>query len=552
MADSFNPYRDWLGLADGQRPATHYGLFGLKPLESDAAEIRKAIARLAAKVRGVRPGSRKREWQEIIQELSVAKACLTDPAAKASYDAQLRARGSTTGKSRSAAPMAVPPTPPQAKGVAPPAAKGKPGASTQPKPTVKPTKALPPTKDALPPAAGSGVSAPPKPTPRPVWEDEWADEPPPAERPEFPVIFSRTPNAVPGSARPPAAPPQAGDPPPVREWSPSPGGQAPAPGSPQGPQVPPPPVPGAPQGYPAVPPINPAQAGHMRPGAAGYPVDNMSFAPDPEANQIAIPVDIFWDPDEEEIPERTWTVAGLAITFLLSLVVLLVTLGGLLMYDRYAKNLAAARARQSDRAVVAKPPAVLPRPTVSDPRKSASEEFARKKASLQQNLTELVAALARRDMAAAQALVAQARANAQSPDEQRTVDKHAKLSEDVREFLGIIGGRVSKFQPAEEVTLGKTRIIVVEARGGRFSFRYGSKILNYTVETLPTWLVIALADGNLANDGRSKELYGAFLAVDPDGDRARAQSLWSEAAKMGIPIDQLLPAIDSLPSAQSQ
>jgi hypothetical protein len=44
-------------------------------------------------------------------------------------------------------------------------------------------------------------------------------------------------------------------------------------------------------------------------------------------------------------------------------------------------------------------------------------------------------------------------------------------------------------------------------------------------------------------------MYGAFLAVDPDGDRTRARSLWSEAAKMGVNIDQLLPSLDSLPTA---
>ena len=531
MADSFNPYRDWLGLANGQRPATHYGLFGLRPLESDADVIRKAISRLVAKVRGIHPGNRTREWQEIIKEILVARACLTDPAAKAAYDAQLRASGGATGAAFREAPMARPPASPQAKGVAPSAAKGKPGTPTKQKRTIKGSKAPSPIKDApplaTPPAASSGASAP-----LPIWEC------PPDD----------------GSQTPEYGHPEGyqADPPPIWEWSPDAGSPPSAYGYPQGYQGDPPPVLGPAQGYPGFAPADPAQAGHAPPGAAGYPPDEMSFAPDPEANQIAVPVEVFWDPMSEEMPEQSFTIVGLAITFLFSVVVVLATLIGFLMYQRYTMNVSTARARQPNRVEVAKPQGELPRPTVSDPGRSASEELARKKAGLQKNLTELVAALARRDIPAAQAIVAQARANAQSPDDQKTVDKYEKLSEDVREFLRIIGGRVSKFQPSEEVTLGKTRIIVVEARGGRFSFRYGSKILNYTVETLPTWLVTALADGNLADAGPSKELYGAFLAVDPEGDRSRARSLWSEAAKMGIKIDQLLPSLDSLPTAQGQ
>jgi hypothetical protein len=558
VADSFNPYRDWLGLAKGQRPTTHYGWFGLKPLESDADVIRKAISRLVAKVRGLDPGNRKRELQEIVKALSAAKACLTDPAAKAAYDAQLRAGGGAAG----AVPRAVPPGSPSAKVAAPPVTKAKPGTPTAPKPTAKGSKAPSPTKAsppiATPPAAGSGPVVPPKRIPRPVWEDEWADQPPL----ELPVEFTPTPVWTPRSDSTPAAPPSAKTPPqadvprgqpappPVWESVPDAGGPPPKQGSPPAFPFNPPPVPGPAPSYPAVPPASPPQAAYARPAAAAYPPDNMSFAPDPDANQIAIPVDVFWDPDEEESPQRSFTLLGLAITFLLSLVVLLATVIGLMAYHRYSKNLAAARARQSDRSVFTRPAVELTRKVAADPGKSTPEEQVKKKADLQKNLAELMAALARRDLAAAQDLVTQARSNAQSPDDQQTVDKYEKLATDVRDFLRMVGGRVSKFKPSEEVTLGKTRIIVVNSRDGQFSFRYGSKILNYTLETLPAWLVIALADANLGNDGPSKELYGAFLAVDPDGDRARAQSLWAEAAKLGVPIEQSLPALDSLPPAQ--
>jgi hypothetical protein len=557
VADSFNPYRDWLGLANGQRPATYYGLFGLKPLENDAAKIRKAIVRLVTRLRGIQPGDRTREWQKIIKELSLAKACLTDPAAKAAYDARLRAGRGATGKASREVSVAEPPASPQAEGGTSPAAEGKPQAPAKAQQTTKGSKAPAFSKDAppaaFPPAAGSDASVPALPT------SGAAGQTPGFHGYQLPPI----PSGPPGDVGPPlTAAAQAGN--------------APAQGN-QGYQLPP--IPSGPpgnvgpplaaaaqadnapapeyQGY--VPPIpdiplddfhfpsgDAVPAGDVEPDAAANSADDMPFDFDPQADQYAIPADVFWDPNAEEAPQRTWTLAGVTIACLLLLVVVLGGLTGFVLYQRYNANLSLARARQPKPVKVAKPVPGVPRPAAPDPGQVAAE-LAQKKASLQKNLTELVAALAKRDLAAAQALVAQARANALSPDDQKTVAKYEKLSDDVREFWRILGARVRKFQPSEEVSLGKTRIVVVEAQEGRFSFRYGSKILSYTLETLPTWLVTALADANLADDGPSKELYGAFLALDPEGDRARAQALWAEAAQRGIPVDQLLPPLDTLP-----
>jgi hypothetical protein len=281
----------------------------------------------------------------------------------------------------------------------------------------------------------------------------------------------------------------------------------------------------------------------------------MSFAPDPYAGQIAVPFEVFAEPTPVQVPRQTSTMAGLAIKLLLSLllvVVVLAALIGFVMYQRYTKNRSIARVQQPEPAKAAEPPDELSRLTIGDTGKPTTEELRQKTANLQTSLAYLVAAMAKRDIPGAEFLVAQARANAHSPNDQKTVDKYEKLSQDVREFWRIIKDRVSKFKPSEEVTLGKTRVIVVEAQDGRFSIKYGSKIFNYTVETMPTWLVTAMADSSLTRDSASKEFYGAFLAVDPEGDRSRARALWSEAANTGVKIDQLLPSLDSLPPTQKQ
>ncbi|NLY02626.1 MAG: hypothetical protein GXY83_41635 [Rhodopirellula sp.] len=416
MAESFDPYRDWLNFASGQRPVTHYALFGLEPLESDADEIRRAIAQLMAKVRGIRPGNRMRVWQEMIDEISTAKACLTDPAAKAAYDAQL---SGSLGMAR--------------------AASHHPGC------------------------------------PRPI-----------------PIALQSCPTPQPADSSQ------------------------------------------APQAWPG------------QPDVAARPPEYVPPASDSDTAPSPVPSGIVVRPDAR-LRRRNTSIAYRTFKGLLSLLVLLAIGVGFVKYRRYLNDRPLARVRQPDPTAVDTSTGRLPGHDSAD---TAAEEFL--KVSMQKNLTELVAALAARDISVAEGFMDQARANASSPDDQKTVDKYERLFEDVREFWRIIGDRVSKFRPQEEVALGKTRIIVVEARGGRFSFRYGRKIFEGPIETMPTWLVVVLADGNLDSDGRSKELYGAFLAVDPEGDRSRARALWSEAASAGVKIEESLPSLDSLLATQSQ
>lgn len=89
MTERFNPYRQWLGLdADAER-LNHYELLGLSLFEPDQETIRHSADRALARVRSHRPGSHAAIWARLLDELGQAKACLTDPAQKASYDAKL-------------------------------------------------------------------------------------------------------------------------------------------------------------------------------------------------------------------------------------------------------------------------------------------------------------------------------------------------------------------------------------------------------------------------------------------------------------------------------
>ncbi len=90
VSDAFDPYSEWLGITDGSRPPDRYRLLGLSRFESDPELISHAAVAAMAKVRRIRPGDHLSQWSKLLDELRLAKACLLDPAEKASYDAGLR------------------------------------------------------------------------------------------------------------------------------------------------------------------------------------------------------------------------------------------------------------------------------------------------------------------------------------------------------------------------------------------------------------------------------------------------------------------------------
>ena len=92
MSDTFDPYYQWLGIRDPERPPNHYRLLGVDLLEMNEEVIHTAADRQMAHVRTFQNGPHGQESQRLLNELAAAKLCLLDPDKRDIYNDWLAAR----------------------------------------------------------------------------------------------------------------------------------------------------------------------------------------------------------------------------------------------------------------------------------------------------------------------------------------------------------------------------------------------------------------------------------------------------------------------------
>ncbi len=100
MASEIDPYRDWLGIQETDRPLSHYQLLRLKPFEDGAAKIHSHYRKMNAHVRKFAAGEHADRSQEILNELAKAMLCLTDSQRKQAYDSTLGRTEAAVGTRR--------------------------------------------------------------------------------------------------------------------------------------------------------------------------------------------------------------------------------------------------------------------------------------------------------------------------------------------------------------------------------------------------------------------------------------------------------------------
>lgn len=92
MADSFDPYHKWLGIAPKDQPPNHYRLLAIEPFESDPDVIEGAADRQMAHLRTFQTGPHSSHSQKLLNECAAARLTLLDPKKRAEYDRQLYQR----------------------------------------------------------------------------------------------------------------------------------------------------------------------------------------------------------------------------------------------------------------------------------------------------------------------------------------------------------------------------------------------------------------------------------------------------------------------------
>jgi hypothetical protein len=92
MAEPFDPYHKWLGIAPKDQPPHHYRLLGIDPFEDDRDVIDAAANRVMSYLKDLAAGDDDAYSQEIMNEVMQARICLLNPKRKTAYDSELRAK----------------------------------------------------------------------------------------------------------------------------------------------------------------------------------------------------------------------------------------------------------------------------------------------------------------------------------------------------------------------------------------------------------------------------------------------------------------------------
>jgi len=167
VSESFHPLRDWLGIESPPEQPSYYQLLGLDPQQADGEQIKIAADRALAQVRSHRPGAHAQQWAQLLDELTAAKDCLTDPEKRAQYDANLAAGTvSTPSPENSPKPVAAasPTSPaddfmPPSEGNAPSEPEAASEATYSTSPPVTPTRPIDPVPQSA--STSAGITAPP-------------------------------------------------------------------------------------------------------------------------------------------------------------------------------------------------------------------------------------------------------------------------------------------------------------------------------------------------------------------------------------------------------
>ncbi|MFH1924063.1 MAG: hypothetical protein ABIP48_29770 [Planctomycetota bacterium] len=196
------------------------------------------------------------------------------------------------------------------------------------------------------------------------------------------------------------------------------------------------------------------------------------------------------------------------------------------------------------------------RPSADEPRRNESPGPESPAGGKRQQAFERLAAdtrlaMSEHDLGSARAHLGQAAKKADTPDQRAEIDRLDTLLGHLEAFWEGMRRVVARLESTEELEVGETFVVVVEASRDELTIKVEGQLRTYQIDRIPSRLVQVLAGMRLARDPATKVLLGTYLLVDPKGDPARARQLWEEAAREGVKVENLIPELSRWAHAPS-
>ncbi len=185
-------------------------------------------------------------------------------------------------------------------------------------------------------------------------------------------------------------------------------------------------------------------------------------------------------------------------------------------------------------------------PAGSGPDKGADDSFDGRVAAAWQ-------ALAQRDVERAKTEIAAAAKRATAAQQKAEVGQLQLLALCIERFWQAVDAELKRLQPSDELDLGGARVAVVETGPRGLTLHLGGKNQRYSRLAMPGPWALAVAEHRFDNSPPNKLLLGAFLAVDPQGDRSQARKIWEKTQRDEPNAGELLKLLASanIPAAAS-
>lgn len=552
MPGNFDPYHAWLGIPSGARPVNYYQLLGLGLFESEPPVIAEAAEERTEKVQRFSTGEHAAEALRILDELRVARQTLLSAQTRRTYDAELRrvmgleapaekkapARAAVAAPSRpaaapphAAAPPAaamLPPTAPVAAAAVPRAAQPMPGVAVPIAPQAMPVGAMPAQAVPVAPVAAAAMSA------LPVGAVPVGGLPVAAAAMPVGAIPSGVPVAGVAQGIP------VGGPSSLELQMPSMGRRFRRRNQSSG----------------TVALIGVALALLVLLGAVCFayrdsllaalndqPPQTISAEDEMQAlanaakqrqyqqritrNLAKLEQPTTPSPrSASEAPRRTTPADHMAS--------MVAADQDTMTGDRRAPEKTAPQPKKA-----VSQPSLIALPSLRKP--ATSEESA----AVAKSLANARAALGDRNWAKAREQMNLALVESASPDSMAAVDRMQTLDKAVHGFWDAVKAAVADLKPVDELSYSGKKAVVVNVEPDQLGLRIEGQNREYKLDKLPGDLALHLAEQQLKPGDPTTKIYlGAFLAVEPKGDRSRALQLWQEAADEGADTAKLLIDLD--------